>query len=102
MHRERERIRAVRLWRGDGRDAGWLPGGAGAPRALEFSPDGRLLLLGAFDGTVRLLPVRTEDLLRDADERLRRDFSERELGNQGDLLSDETMSRARAAAAPGC
>jgi WD40 repeat protein/serine/threonine protein kinase len=56
--------------------------------AAEFSPDGRMVLTTSVDGTARLWFTKAEDLLRLADERVTRDFTDRERADLAGLLEE--------------
>ena len=59
------------LWRLDGRLERAIEFEQGAVNSLQFSPDGEQLLSGTGDGTARIWPVRTGDLLALARRRVR-------------------------------
>lgn len=84
-----------RLWHGAGEAATRLRPHGSRVAAAAFSPDGRHLMTASWDGSVHVSPVRAEDVLELADDRLPRDFTAGELGRYGDLLSEETRDRAR-------
>ena len=58
--------RTIRLWRPDAPEAApvVLRGHEGSVPHLGFSPDGRWLISGAYDGTMRRWRLRLDDLIQ--------------------------------------
>jgi WD40 repeat protein/serine/threonine protein kinase len=69
---------------------------ASSVQDVAFTPDGRFLVTAAGDGSVSRWFVRTEDLVRRADERVTRIFSKDEGERYEALLGDEDRRRVRA------
>jgi WD40 repeat protein len=78
---------AVRHWDRDGRLVAVMRGHAKAVWFVECSADGATLATGSDDTTVRLWPLRRDDLLRIARERSFRGFTPEERDRYGPLLS---------------
>ncbi len=78
---------AVRHWDRDGRLLAVMRGHVKAVWFVECTKDGATLATASEDTTVRLWPLRREDLLRIARERSFRDFTAEERDRYGDLLA---------------
>ncbi len=76
----------VRLSDIDGPERATLRGHRGAITGLAFLAGGRRLLSVSLDQTARVWCVETDDLLRLADERCLRDFTDAERARYGDLI----------------
>jgi WD40 repeat protein len=56
---------AIKIWNTDtGREAGYLKGHTELVASVAFSPDGRRVLSGSFDGTMRLWDVASKEEIR--------------------------------------
>jgi len=77
---------AVRHWSREGRLLAVMRGHVNAVWVVECTEDGATLATGSVDTTVRLWPLKRDDLLRIAKERSFRDFTPEERDRYGDLL----------------
>lgn len=83
----------IRLWNLSSRAPNnVIPSGSHGTQSLAFSPDGRYLAEGGSDGIVRVYPMRPEELVKLAKNRIRRGWTEAECKQ---YLPDEPCPRSR-------
>jgi WD40 repeat protein len=83
------RDQTARLWDTEGNLLAVLRGHAGEVNSAVFDPLGDRILTASGDGTVRVWLARPEDLLKLADERITREFTEAERERYTGLLIEE-------------
>ena len=80
--------KTARLWDLDGNQLCAFGGHARPVTSALFSPDGERLFTASQDGTIREFLLRTEDVVKLADERLTRGFTKEERSRYADLLGE--------------
>jgi WD40 repeat protein len=79
---------SIRHWDRDGKLLAVMSGVEGVMVTyIDYTDDGRWLATGGDDGTARLWPLKREDLLRAAKDRVPRDFTEEERDRYSALLA---------------